>query len=340
MKQTTNYGLNKPEGTDVVNISDLNANMDIIDEKMADKINSTGDGSNLTETFSQASSLGNILTGEKHSAIFGKIAKAISDYISHKSTSASTTVSGHVKYGMVAGTACQGNDSRLSDDRLPKAHASSTSVYGAGNATNYGHVRLADTYGSSAASSGVAVTPKALSDVYIGLASDIDNLQGTKADMTHSSPTNIHGAGSEKNFGHVKLSDEYASNVGAAADGVAASQKAVADAYNAVNSNLQVENVAISTANANYITVASNRVRKQGKQIHGFVYFQTIQAVTGPANIISVGFDVPSTIYLPIFNLTDGTVGYGTLETTKYCKNGSALAANKVYLICIDFIQP
>lgn len=119
--------------------------------------------------------------------------------------------------------------------------------------------------------------------------------------------------------------------------GTASTVKAALDN---VNSNLTIENVAISTANANYITVASHRVRKQGKQIHGFVYFQTTQAVTGPANIISVGFDVPSTIYLPIYNLTDGTVGYGTLETTKYLKNGSALAANKVLLVCIDFTQP
>ena len=117
-------------------------------------------------------------------------------------------------------------------------------------------------------------------------------------------------------------------------------EERIGNGFQEVNSNLIVETISAATANANYITVASHRIRKQGKQIHGFIYFQTTQAVTGPANIISVGCDIPSTIYIPIYNLTDGTVGYGTMETTKYIKNGSALATNKVYLICIDFIQP
>lgn len=34
MKHTDNYNLRKPEGTDLVNIEDLNTNMDIIDEKI------------------------------------------------------------------------------------------------------------------------------------------------------------------------------------------------------------------------------------------------------------------------------------------------------------------
>ncbi|MBU5311470.1 hypothetical protein KQI38_05470 [Tissierella carlieri] len=38
MKYTTNYNLNKPEGTDVVNIEDLNANMDTIDTELAKKV--------------------------------------------------------------------------------------------------------------------------------------------------------------------------------------------------------------------------------------------------------------------------------------------------------------
>ncbi len=57
----------------------------------------TGDGSNLTESFTQASSFTNIATGEKNSVIFGKIAKAIADYIDHKKTAATDTVLGHVK---------------------------------------------------------------------------------------------------------------------------------------------------------------------------------------------------------------------------------------------------
>ena len=37
MKTTTNYGLKKPDGTDLVNIEDLNANADSIDTQLAAK---------------------------------------------------------------------------------------------------------------------------------------------------------------------------------------------------------------------------------------------------------------------------------------------------------------
>lgn len=83
---------------------------------------------------------------------------------SHASTEttygvASTTDYGHVKtstgitnssgtisvaYGTTAGTACEGNDSRLSDARTPTAHASSATTYGVGTTTNYGHNKTID----------------------------------------------------------------------------------------------------------------------------------------------------------------------------------------------------
>lgn len=68
-----------------------------IDVDLTGYLTKTGDGSSLTESFSQASTLANITTGEKHSTIFGKIAKAISTLISHVSTAATTSVLGHVK---------------------------------------------------------------------------------------------------------------------------------------------------------------------------------------------------------------------------------------------------
>lgn len=56
----------------------------------------TGTGNELTETFTESTTLKNIATGEKHSILFGKIKKAISSFISHSSTHATNTVSGHV----------------------------------------------------------------------------------------------------------------------------------------------------------------------------------------------------------------------------------------------------
>lgn len=48
--------------------------------------------------------------------------------------------------------------------KAPTDHASEDTVYGLGNAVNYGHVKVADT-GASTASAGVAASPKYVSDV-------------------------------------------------------------------------------------------------------------------------------------------------------------------------------
>lgn len=52
--------------------------------------------------------------------------------------------------------------------RAPTSHASTGTTYGKGNADNYGHVRLTDTYGpdTSDANSGYATTPKAVQKAY------------------------------------------------------------------------------------------------------------------------------------------------------------------------------
>lgn len=68
-----------------------------LDIDLSGYLTRTGDGSSLTETFSQAAELSNIVTGEKHNIIFGKIAKAIATLIAHINTAATATVIGHVK---------------------------------------------------------------------------------------------------------------------------------------------------------------------------------------------------------------------------------------------------
>ena len=81
-------------------------------------------------------------------------------------TNSSGTIS--VAYGTAAGTACQGNDSRLSNSRTPTAHAYSTTAYGAGTASSFGHVKLSDTYTSNvgAAANSIAASQTALYNVY------------------------------------------------------------------------------------------------------------------------------------------------------------------------------
>lgn len=58
-----------------------------------------------------------------------------------------------------------------------------------------------------------------------------------KATKSHASTDSIYGKGTTSAFGHLKVSDNYTSSAGAAADGVAASSKALADAYKSLDSD-------------------------------------------------------------------------------------------------------
>jgi hypothetical protein len=81
---------------------------------------------------------------------------------SHEDVVASATTLGHVKvldgsgldigadgylmvdFGNRGDQACIGNDARLSDKRVPLAHASNSPIYGKGSGSEYGHVKLSD----------------------------------------------------------------------------------------------------------------------------------------------------------------------------------------------------
>ncbi len=61
-----------------------------------------------------------------------------------------------VAYGTEVNTACQGNDARLSDTRVPIAHAVNASTYGYGDTINAGHLRVGT--GISLSSGTISVT--------------------------------------------------------------------------------------------------------------------------------------------------------------------------------------
>lgn len=62
------------------------------------------------------------------------------------------------------------------------------------------------------------------------------DLQNCKAPLNHASCDTTYGVGSASDYGHLKISDTFTSCVGSAADGVAASQKALYDAYTCLSS--------------------------------------------------------------------------------------------------------
>lgn len=122
----------------------------------------------------------------------------------HSSLAATDTVLGHVKggtgvtvsggavnvkYGTTAGTACVGNDSRLSNARQPKTHADANNSYGGGTSTNFGHIKLTDTYSVDTpsvveygADTSVAPSAYALQKVYNDLSTQMAETKKSVSD--------------------------------------------------------------------------------------------------------------------------------------------------------------
>lgn len=74
-----------------------------------------------------------------------------------------------------------------SSEWAPVSHADSTTKYGAANASKYGHVKLTDTVTATSASSGIAVSPKAVHDAIE------DALGGGGANVEHTTSTGSGG---------------------------------------------------------------------------------------------------------------------------------------------------
>ncbi len=77
MQTTTNYGLKKPQTTDLINVDDFNFNADILDDELNKRPEKDGAANNMTVTFDDATTLAKPTTGEKLSIVIGKVALAI-----------------------------------------------------------------------------------------------------------------------------------------------------------------------------------------------------------------------------------------------------------------------
>ena len=144
----------------------------------------------------------------------------------------------------------------LNSSKAPTSHASTDTTYGAGNASNYGHVKLSDTYTSKQdggnAAGGVAASQNALYAAYNALSTTINDSStglASKAPKNHASTETTYGAGTGSNFGHVKLSDTYDSAVSGAnaAGSVGSSQNALNAAYAAL---VAVDNTKLGSSHA------------------------------------------------------------------------------------------
>lgn len=66
----------------------------------------------------------------------------------------------------------------------------------------------------------------------------LESLDADKAPNDHASTATTYGKGTTTKYGHLKISDTYDSSVGGASDGIAASQKALYDGFQAVMSGI------------------------------------------------------------------------------------------------------
>lgn len=82
----------------------------------------------------------------------------------------------------------------LANSKAPTSHASTGTAYGAGNASNYGHVKVSDNYTSSAgnASQSVAASSKAVNDVYTALTQTLTTKVNT-SDIANNLTTTTAG---------------------------------------------------------------------------------------------------------------------------------------------------
>lgn len=135
--------------------------------------------------------------------------------------------------------------------RAPIMHADAARTYGAGTESLYGHVKISDNYDmenvetKGNAASGMAASLFALHRSNAALQAVVN----TKLPSTHANEK----ATAEK-FSHVKLTDTYETSQGAAADGVGASSKALADSFAKLNASISAAQKSIVALNSDKAT--------------------------------------------------------------------------------------
>ena len=212
----------------------------------------------------------------------------------------------------------------LDTGKAPKNHASSGTTYGKGNASNYGHVKLSDTYTSSVsganAAGGVGASQNALYSAY-------DALNDAKAPKSHASTATTYGIGTASNYGHIKLSDTYASKTAnaAAANGVGASQNAL---YNAYNTNHGLASHCVVLWEGGYYMTAGHDItlsQNVSAQPHGIVLHWTAYIDGAKKNYDNCYFFIPKLHIATGFSNT----GIGMMLASS---NGTYVARKYVYV--------
>ena len=134
----------------------------------------TGTGANVdineqTPTYTESTTLQTLTSGEKISIAFGKIKKAITDFISHLADTTKHITS---------------TERTTWNNKAPTAHASTATTYGVGTSANYGHLKITDSVNSSATDTAASAKAiKLVADTLSSLQTSVTSLQNAGADI-------------------------------------------------------------------------------------------------------------------------------------------------------------
>lgn len=144
---TTNYNLDKYEGTDSPNLTDqYNSAMDKIDAQMM---------TNAQSAQTAQTAAGNAQTTAQAAQTAAATAQS--------AATAASTAAGEAQTAAINAQSAADNAASQAATKAPISHASSALTYGGGTATNYGHVMLRDTVtGGEGAANSTAATPAAV----------------------------------------------------------------------------------------------------------------------------------------------------------------------------------
>ena len=291
--ETTNYKFTKPAANEYYDVEVQNQNWDKVDETLNAKVNysdvvnncvstdtnkplsanqgkvlmdgklaKTGDASNVTNAFSQASTRANLSTGEKLSISLGKLMKWFADLKNVAFSGNASDLTQDSTHRMVTDTekstwngkvTSSGGDIQNTKVRAFTTSTASWPVPAAGETVKVilgkivKYFQDLNSWRSTVALIANIVNNCTSTDTNKPLSANQGKvLMDGKAPKSHASTATTYGPGNASNYGHVKVSDNYTSSAGAASAGVAASSKAVADAYAKLNS----DKLAASTFNS------------------------------------------------------------------------------------------
>ena len=297
-----------------------------------------GDISDKTVTFTEASERINISSGETTSTLFGKIKKFFTDLktvaftgsysdLSDKPTiptvnNATLTIqkngtnvktfTANASSDVTANIIVPTKVSDLTNDSGFLTSPVAIAKGGTGATTRQNACKALFTTNMAATDAvGVAALTSGWADTGYLTKTNLKTFLGSMTPSSHASTATTYGVGTASNYGHVKLSDTYASNVGAAANSIGASQSALYNAYAAC----------AKKATAQTFTATQTFDKIIGADASNYVNMQVVAQSNWSSNnatICGYGFHLSGKVGAMLYLQGDGNLYFKYNSGTRY----------------------